>query len=117
MDGIQVTAGGTKLIFAPTGDVVDVSGAGTLVKGKWQSNTTAKDNTIAYTIDGAAQRPLAAVYGFTENNQLSVALKGDTTSDAFVFPGFVEVNHDHDFLYHVIDGTGADTGVEFTLYG
>jgi hypothetical protein len=117
MDGIQVTAGGTKLIFATTGDVADVSGADPVVKGKWQSNTTAKDNTIAYTIDGAAQQSLAAVYSFTADNQLSVALKGDTTSDAFVCPGFIEVDHEHDFLYHVIDATGADTGVEFTIYG
>jgi hypothetical protein len=107
MDGIQVTSAGRKLIFATTGDVVDVSGAGTVVRGKWQSNTAAKDNTIAYTIDGAAQRSLTAVYSFTDDNQLSMALKGDTTSSVFVFPGFIEVDHEHDFLYHLIDGKGA----------
>jgi hypothetical protein len=117
MDGIQVTAGGTKLIFATTGEVADASGADPVVKGKWQSDTTAKDNTLTYTIDDGAQKSIAAVYSFTSDNQLSVALKGDATSDAFVFPGSVEVDKDHDFLYHLIDETGADTGVEFTIYG
>ncbi len=117
MDGIQVTAAGKKLIFATTGDVADASGAAPVLKGKWQSDATAKDNTISFTIDGAAQSSLAAVYTFTADNQLSVALKGDTTSDTFIFPGFIEVDRDHDFLYHVIDSTGAEIGGEFILFG
>jgi hypothetical protein len=117
MNGIQVTAGGKKLIFATTGEVADASGADPIVKGQWQSDATAKNNTISYTLDGAAQRSLTAAYVFTADNQLSVALNGDTTSDAFIFPGFVEVDRNHDFLYHVIDSTGAEIGGEFILFG
>jgi hypothetical protein len=117
MDGIQVTVSGTRLIFATTGEVADASGADPIVKGQWQSDATAKDNTISYTLDGAAQKSLTAAYVFTADNQLSVALNGDTTSDAFIFPGFVEVDRNHDFLYHVIDSTSAEIGGEFILFG
>ncbi|MEP6716023.1 MAG: hypothetical protein ABJC09_10650 [Terriglobia bacterium] len=117
MEGIQVTAKGRKLLFTTTGQVADTSGAAPVVKGTWQPDSTAKDNTIGYTLDGAAQTSVPATYAFTADNQLSVALKGDALSPAFVFPGSIEVDRNHDFQYHVIDSTGADTGAKFTLYG
>jgi hypothetical protein len=117
MEGIQVTAAGKKLLFTATGDVADASVAPPVIRGSWQATSAAKDNTIGYSVDGVAQPPLAAVYRFTPDNQLSVALQGDAASAACVFPGMIEVDRNHDFVYHVIDSTGAETGARFALYG
>lgn len=118
MEGIRVTVDGKKLLFAGTGEIVDVSGSGEQIKGKWTAESKEKDNRVRYSIDGVEQPPLPAVYKLTKRNQLQVSLGGDATaSKAFTFPGRIEIDSNHEFTYFIIDSTGKDTSAFFALYG
>jgi hypothetical protein len=118
MDGVRATVNNKKLVFGTNGDLVDSTGAAEVVKGKWTAASAKKKNEITYTVEGANQPPLAAVYKFNKRNQLQVAVVvGGTETAAFTYPGRIEVDSNHNFTYFVIDADGNDTGVAFVLYG
>ena len=95
MDGLQLNAGGQQLVFTPDGNVSATSGGAAQVKGTWQtkSATQASQNKISYTINGAAQTPVAVNYQFNQNNQLvaviPAAANGGADSAPFTFLGSI----------------------------
>ena len=118
MDGVRATVDNKKLVFGANGDLVDVTGAAEVVKGRWTGVSAGSTNEISYTVDGANQPPLKAVYKFTRRNQLQVAVVvGGTETASFTYPGRIEVDRRHNLTYFVIDADGSDTGGAFVLYG
>jgi hypothetical protein len=118
MDGVRITCNNRKLLFATTGDLVDVTDNIELVKGKWTAESAGHDNQIRYTLDGADQLALKAVYVLNKRNQLQVSLmNAETKSKAFTFPGRIEIDSNHNLKYFIIDSMGQDTGAFFVLYG
>src|SRR5882672_2962941 len=102
MEGARATVNNKKLVFATNGDLVDTTGADEAVKGTWTAGSAQKKNEIGYTLDGANQPPLAAVYKFNKRNQLQVSVGGGTATTAFTYPGRIEVDSNHNFTYFVI---------------
>jgi hypothetical protein len=118
MEGIRIKVGSRTLLFATTGDVAEVVGAETKVKGTWRSESAEKDNQIRFTLDGADQAPLPAIYSFNSTNQLVMRLKsGSTTSGGFALMGRIEVDRNHNLIYSLVDTNGEDTGFAVTVYG
>ena len=120
---LTTTIGGQKLAFLPSGDVAVIDAQGQQnVQGAWRTAVTGaetEDNKIRYTLAGADQTPIQAVYSFTGSNQLQVILRvaGSADSDPFAFLGSIEIDDGHHLIYNLIDGTGALLGKSITLYG
>jgi hypothetical protein len=118
MTGPALTIAGRNLMFATDGSVVDNANGNSV--GTWTSVSDQKDNKIRYTVDGAAQDPLAATYQFNDSNQLEMQIStadNGAPSDQFTFIGGIEVDDDHKLNYFLVDDTGARTGFTVTLYG
>ncbi|MCX6633182.1 MAG: hypothetical protein NTW28_36770 [Candidatus Solibacter sp.] len=115
MPGLRVTIGGRRLVFAATGAVLD--GVSQQPVGKWRSESAEKDNRFRYDLAGVAQTLLVAAYRLNGKNQLVLGLPGDGGATAeFTFQGMIAVDADHHFFYELIDDTGRNTGVAFTVY-
>ena len=117
MQGITLTVGGKQLLFATDGTVLDATSQAAL--GAWQSQSTQKDNQIRYTVGGAPQAPLPAIYSFNDTNQLQMQLR---TADAkltspFAVIGGIEIDDSHNLNYVLVDNTGTPTGLKITVYG
>ncbi len=117
MEGITLTTGGKQLLFATDGTVVDASSQAPL--GAWRSQSDQKDNQIRYTVSGAGQTPLPAVYAFNDTNQLQMQLRtaDGKLSDPFTFIGGIEIDDSHDLNYVLVDNAGTPTGQKITVYG
>jgi hypothetical protein len=117
MEGITLTTGGRQLLFATDGTVADATSQTPL--GTWRSQSDQKDNQIRYTIGGADQTPLPAVYSFNGTNQLQMQLRptDGKLSDPFVFIGGIEIDDSHNLNYVLADKTGAPDGLKITVYG
>jgi len=118
MDGIQLSTGGKKLLFANTGEVAEIAADNsTTVVGKWDSSSPDADNKIRYDLGGTAQTPLQAAYDFNATNQLTATLTdGTTTSAAFTFQGRIAVSRDHNVAYTLVNKDGIDTKTVVTVY-
>src|ERR1700736_577624 len=104
---LTITIGGTKLVFLPNGDVATVTDGTQAVHGAWRTAVTGaepQDNKIRYTLDGANQTPIQAIYSVNDSNQLRTALKAaDGTETAVeVFLGGIEIDDAHDLIYNLI---------------
>ncbi len=117
MEGITLTTGGRQLLFATDGTVADSNSQNPL--GAWRSQSDQKDNQVRYTIGGADQTPLPAIYSFNGTNQLQMQLRAadGKLSDPFVFIGGIEIDDKHNLNYVLTDNTGAPTGQKITVYG
>ncbi len=119
---LQLEVGGRILRFHLNGDVAVQEGGHDVVKGKWRTaveDGESEDNRVRYTLDGAEQAPLATVYRFAEDTaQLVMQLKASdgSVSEPATLPGWIEVDDDHEFLYHLIGESGEDTGHRITIY-
>jgi hypothetical protein len=117
MTGLTLTLGGRQLMFATTGDVADVTAAGTTTVGSWRSDAPEADNQIRYVLAGADQPPLKAAYTFNDQNQLVLTAAGDgNVAAAFTFQGRIEVLRDHNFGYFLVNDDGSDAGPKITVY-
>jgi hypothetical protein len=113
--GVRITIGGRALVFAATGEVLD--GASQKPVGKWHSESAEMDNHIRYDLAGVAQTPLVAAHRLNDQNQLVLGLLGDGGATAeFAFQGVISVDANHHFFYQLIDDTGANTAMAFTVY-
>ena len=119
---LELTVGGNDLVFAPNGDVAINAGGTQTVSGSWRTAVTGtepQNNKIRYTLNGADQTPLQALYAFNATNQLQVTLQaGDgTQSAAETFIGSIEIDDGHHLIYDLIDGNGQSIGKSITVYG
>ena len=119
---LELTVGGNDLLFAPNGDVAINAGGAQTVHGSWRTAVTGaepQDNKIRYTLDGADQTPLQALYVFNATNQLQVTLQAadGTQSAPETFLGSIEIDDGHHLIYNLIDGTGQSIGTSITVYG
>src|ERR1043165_4931795 len=118
---ITITLGGKKLLFLPSGDVAIAANNQQTVTGKWHTAgaNDPQDNKIRYTVAGANQPPLAALYSFNDTNQLQVALKADdgTQSTKEALLGSIEIDDAHRLVYHLLDGNGNALNQSLTLFG
>ena len=119
---LTITIGGTKLVFLPNGDVATVTDGTQAVHGAWRTAVTGaepQDNKIRYTLDGADQTPIQAIYSVNDSNQLRTALKAaDGTETAVeVFLGGIEIDDAHDLIYNLIDDTGTSLAKSITVCG
>ncbi|HME07415.1 MAG TPA: hypothetical protein VKG25_10205 [Bryobacteraceae bacterium] len=117
MQGITLTVGGKQLLFATDGTVLDATSQAAL--GAWQSQSTQKDNQIRYTVGGAPQAPLPAIYSFNDTNQLQIQLRTAEAklTNPFVVIGGIEIDDSHNLNYILVDNTGTPTGLKITVYG
>ncbi|HEY1304304.1 MAG TPA: hypothetical protein VGF24_12175 [Vicinamibacterales bacterium] len=118
---LQLTARGQTLKFQPNGDLIVVEGEQDRQAGTWLAEIAAggiRVNRFTYTIDGVDQPPCPAKYSFTGGNQLRVVLAGpDGDSEPADLVGFIEVDDQHDIVYHLTDDAGAVLGTDVVLYG
>jgi hypothetical protein len=120
---LTLKVGGQTLAFLPSGEVAVAADGNQTVQGSWRSKVSGaepRDNKVRYSLNGADQTPLQAVYSFTDpDNQLQVILKADdgTQSDPFVFPGGIEIDDDHELIYNLIDDSGNTLNASVTVYG
>ncbi len=118
MDGVRATINNRKLVFGTNGGVLEGAGMAQATKGKWTGVSAAHNNELTFTLDGASQPPLPAVYKFNKRNQLQVSVvAGGVETAPFTYPGRIEVDSNHRFTYFVIDESGQDTGASFVLNG
>jgi hypothetical protein len=117
MDGLKYAIGGRQLLFATTGDVVDVASGNKA--GTWRSQSDEKDNKVRFTVDGGAESAAQAGYTFNNNNQLVAQLTGGdgTAFDPFTIVGGIEIDDQHELNYVLVDNTGTKTGETITIYG
>ena len=117
---LQLTANGRTLTFQPTGDLTLVEGTEERAAGTWRAEVLpgeARANQFIFAVDGVEQT-VPARYSFTETNQLRVVLsgpEGDTEPANIV--GFLEVDDQHDIVYHLADNAGTPVGTDIVLYG
>jgi hypothetical protein len=120
---ITMTVQGKTLLFLPNGDVAVSANNQQTVQGAWRtavSGAEPKDNKIRYTLGGADQTPIQALYSFTDpSNQLQVILKADdgTQSNPFVLLGSIAIDDGHDFVYNLLDDKGDAVNTSVTVYG
>lgn len=119
---LELTIGGNDLLFTPNGDVAVNTGGAQTVRGSWRTAVTGaepQDNKIRYTLDGADQVPLQALYAVNTTNQLQTTLQAPdgTQSAAETFLGSVEIDDGHHLTYNLIDGSGQAVGKSITVYG
>jgi hypothetical protein len=123
MNGLQLNAGGQQLVFTPDGKVSAIVGGAPQVQGAWQTQaaTQAAQNKISYTINGAAQTPVAVNYQFNQNNQLvaviPAAANGGADSAPFTFLGSIAIDDNHDVTYSLLDANGNALPTSITVYG
>ncbi len=119
---LQLTVDGRRLKFQPNGGVAAVQNGSETLKGKWRTDAQGnepEDNSVRYALDSVDQAPLRAEYSFTEDTaQLVMRLRTaeGSASESVTLLGWIEVDDDHHFIYHLIDETGVDTGHNITIY-
>ncbi len=118
---LKLTTAGRTLVFRPSGEVAVLDGQNEDVRGTWHASAgpgEEKLNRFLYTLDGAVQSSLQAIYTFNDSNQLQVRLQAaDGQSDQALLPGGIEVDDRHDIIYRLVDTDGNPTGAIVTLYG
>jgi hypothetical protein len=119
---LTITIGGKNLLFLPSGDVAISEGGAQTNQGTWRTAVTGvepEDNKIRYTLDGADQTPVQALYSFTTVNQLQIVLQAadGTTSAAEAFLGGIEIDDGHHLIYNLIDNNAKDIKTPITVYG
>ncbi len=86
---ITMTVQGKTLLFLPNGDVAVSADNQQTVEGKWRSAVSGaepKDNKIRYTLGGADQTPIQALYSFSDpSNQLQVILASRSMTATTLF--------------------------------
>src|SRR5450631_3391197 len=120
---LSITIGGKNLAFLPTGDVAIVAAGGAqTVNGAWRTVVTGaepQDNKVHYTLDGAAQPPIQALYSVNDSNQLQAVMQAadGTKSAASAFLGGIEIDDAHHLIYNLMDSAGKDLAKSITVYG
>jgi hypothetical protein len=119
---LTIATGGKTLVFNPNGDVALGSGGAQGVHGAWRTSVTGaepEDNKVRYTLDGADQPPLQAVYGFNETNQLLVTLTAadGAASAPAAFIGGIEIDDAHHLIYNLLDEAGNQLQRDITVFG
>lgn len=118
---LTITLSGKNLAFLPNGDVAVVVGNQQTVTGKWRTaaGTDPQDNQIRYTVSGASQPPLSAIYSFNSSNQLLATLKATDGTQSTQEPllGSIEIDDAHRLVYHLIDQDGNVLDQAITLFG
>jgi hypothetical protein len=118
---LKLTTAGQTLVFRPSGEVAVLDGENEKVRGAWRGSAGPGDekaNRFLYTLDGADQPSVQAIYTFNDSNQLQVLLQtAGGQSDLALLPGGIEVDDRHDINYRLVDSDGNSTGATVTLYG
>jgi hypothetical protein len=119
---LTLTVNGQNLVFLPNGQVAIGAGGAQSIHGSWRTAVTGaepQDNKVRYTLDGADQGPLQALYSINQANQLQIALQADgaTASASVPFSGGIEIDEAHNLTYNLIDDTGNSLNKSITVYG
>lgn len=119
---LTITIGGKNLVFLPSGDVAVSDGGSQTTHGAWRTlvaGAEPEDNKVHYTLDGADQTPVQALYAINVSNQLQVVLQAadGTNSAPEAFSGGIEIDDAHHLIYNLIDGTGNALNKTITVYG
>src|SRR3954449_12895860 len=101
---LTIAVDGKDLVFLSSGDVAVSNGGAQTMHGAWRTlvgGAEPEDNKVHYTLDGADQTPIQALYGINAANQLQVVLQGaDGTSSApEFFAGGIEIDDAHHLIY------------------
>ena len=86
---LTITVDGKDLVFLPSGDVAVTEGGAQTTHGAWRTlvgGVEPEDNKVHYTLDGADQTPIQALYAINAANQLQVVLQaadGQTAIELF----------------------------------
>lgn len=118
---LPVTLPGRTLEFLETGAVLDT--ATQAIAGDWlaESDDTAEQNRLIYTDTTGAPTVIRAHYAFNENNQLTISLDptdGQVTAAASAtFNGRIEIDDQHDVIYHIVAAAGQPPVHAVVVYG
>jgi hypothetical protein len=119
---LTLSIGGKNLVFLPNGDVAVSAGGAQTVRGAWRTAVMGperQDNKIRYTLDGADQAPLQALYTFSLANQLQLTLQADGGQESALetLLGGIEIDDGHHLSYSLIDASGNALNKSITVYG